>query len=67
MTMYLIEETKHSKVRVSLKELPAVNLLIASWIVKFGGKELERNKRNVCFEINTDLLNSKRRQVTADA
>ena len=60
MELSLIEKTKHTKIKVGVKRLKMFAGFIHGYIAKYGGREISRNSRFAYFEINADLLNSKR-------
>ena len=61
MELSLIEKTEHTKIKVGIEKLKTFASFIHGYIDKYGGREINRNSRFAYFEINANLLNSKRK------
>jgi len=57
MELQLIEKTRQTRIKVSIKNLSVYKKLIDSYISRFGGYEEKRNKRFVYFIVEADLMN----------
>ena len=57
MELHLIENTRHTRIKVPLNQLSVYKKLIDSFIFRYGGREEKRNKRFVYYIVEADLLN----------